>query len=149
MNALHPFREGNGRTQREFARLVCLTCGYDFDLSCSTHAEMLEASQISFNKGDSTAFIKIFSQALTQHIEGDREYKYLQILAMDDLSIGSSSIYAYDEYSKSETSEIYEGLYKARISKMEAEKAISDANAVLSKEQKTKGRRKVNVEIRN
>lgn len=146
LNALHPFREGNGRTQREFARLVCLTCGYDFDLSCSTHAEMLEASQISFNKGDSTAFIKIFSQALTQHIDGDREYKYLQILAMDDLSIGSSSTYAYDEYSKSETPEIYEGLYKARISKMQAEKAISDANAALSKEQQTKGRQKVNIE---
>lgn len=33
LNALHPFREGNGRTQREFARLICLACGYDFDLS--------------------------------------------------------------------------------------------------------------------
>ena len=26
LNALHPFREGNGRTQREFARELCLKC---------------------------------------------------------------------------------------------------------------------------
>lgn len=38
LNALHPFREGNGRAQREFARLVCLECGYDFDLSVTSHA---------------------------------------------------------------------------------------------------------------
>lgn len=40
LNALHPFREGNGRTQREFTRLLCLECGYVFDLSCTTHEEM-------------------------------------------------------------------------------------------------------------
>jgi cell filamentation protein len=33
LNALHPFREGNGRAQREFARLICRRCGYVFDLS--------------------------------------------------------------------------------------------------------------------
>lgn len=65
LNALHPFREGNGRTQREFARLVCLKCGYDFDLSCTCQAEMLQASILSFNKGDSSGFIKIFSKAIT------------------------------------------------------------------------------------
>lgn len=33
LNALHPFREGNGRSQREFARELCLACGYRFDLT--------------------------------------------------------------------------------------------------------------------
>ena len=28
LNALHPFREGNGRSQREFCRELCLKCGY-------------------------------------------------------------------------------------------------------------------------
>lgn len=51
LNALHPFREGNGRTQREFARLICMECGYAFDLSVTTHEEMLRASKISFDKG--------------------------------------------------------------------------------------------------
>ena len=60
LNALHPFREGNGRAQREFARLVCLKCGYDFNLSCTTHHDMLEASILSFNKGDNSGYVKIF-----------------------------------------------------------------------------------------
>lgn len=30
VNALHPFREGNGRTQREFARELCYECGYEY-----------------------------------------------------------------------------------------------------------------------
>lgn len=64
LNALHPFREGNGRTQREFARLVCLECGYEFDLSCTTHKEMLKASKLSFDKADSSEFIKIFAKAI-------------------------------------------------------------------------------------
>ena len=69
LNALHPFREGNGRAQREFARLVCFECGYDFNLSCATHKEMLEASKLSFNIGDSSAFVKIFSKAISPHCE--------------------------------------------------------------------------------
>ena len=33
INALHPFREGNGRTQREFIRYIGLLNGYGFDWS--------------------------------------------------------------------------------------------------------------------
>lgn len=65
LNALHPFREGNGRAQREFARLVCLECGYDFDLSVTTHQEMLSASKASFDIGDFTQFISIFRRAIS------------------------------------------------------------------------------------
>ena len=67
LNALHPFRERNGRTQREFARLVCLECGYDFDLSCTTHREMLEASKLSFDRADSSLFIRTFSKAVVPY----------------------------------------------------------------------------------
>ena len=49
LNALHPFREGNGRTQREFARLICMECGVACDLSVTSHEEMLRASKISFD----------------------------------------------------------------------------------------------------
>lgn len=48
INALHPFREGNGRAQREFIRVCALSLGYDFDLRKTTPAEMLEASKASF-----------------------------------------------------------------------------------------------------
>ncbi|MFP3423205.1 Fic family protein, partial [Bacillus sp. SIMBA_161] len=33
LNALHPFREGNGRTVREFARQLALNAGYSLDWS--------------------------------------------------------------------------------------------------------------------
>ncbi len=135
LNALHPFREGNGRTQREFARLVCLDCGYNFDLSGTTHKQMLEASQLSFNKGDSSGFIKIFSNTLTPYGEQKIETDKLNILTTDDLIIGPSSGYDYYEYGEYENSDIYEEIYKAKIEKMGAEKIISDAKASLAKNQ--------------
>lgn len=135
LNALHPFREGNGRTQREFARLVCLDCGYNFDLSCTTHKQMLEASQLSFNKGDSSGFIKIFSDALTPYDEQKIDVDKLNILTTDDLVIGPSSDYDYYKYGEYENSDIYEEIYKAKIEKMDAEKIISDARSSLIKNQ--------------
>ena len=47
INALHPFREGNGRTQREFIRELALKCGYKIDFSKISKEQMLEASKDS------------------------------------------------------------------------------------------------------
>ncbi len=74
MNALHPFREGNGRAQREFARELCLACGYVFDLTQTTHEEMLEASVLSFNKGDNSGFESIFLRNIIP-IEEYKDYQ--------------------------------------------------------------------------
>lgn len=63
LNALHPFREGNGRTQREFARELCLVCGYAFDLRITNHTEMLHASIKSFN-GDNRMLEGIFRKVI-------------------------------------------------------------------------------------
>ena len=48
INALHPFREGNGRTQREFIRELALYNHYVIDFSKISRGEMLEASMDSF-----------------------------------------------------------------------------------------------------
>lgn len=64
LNALHPFREGNGRSQREFTRELCLKCDYGFDLSKTNHQEMLEASIASFNTGNSRKLEEIFQKAI-------------------------------------------------------------------------------------
>ena len=64
MNALHPFREGNGRAQREFARQLCLHCGYAFDLTQTSHVEMLRASRLSFDTGDNSALASIFKRVV-------------------------------------------------------------------------------------
>lgn len=48
INALHPFREGNGRTQREFIRSLAAKNGYHVKFSNITEEEMLNASKASF-----------------------------------------------------------------------------------------------------
>lgn len=44
LNVLHPFREGNGRTIREFIRQLALKNGYRFNLTKISAQDMLEAS---------------------------------------------------------------------------------------------------------
>ena len=73
LNALHPFREGNGRTQREFTRQLCLDCGYVLDFADTTKQEMLNASILSFNKGDNTGFHKIFERSLISKKEYEKK----------------------------------------------------------------------------
>ena len=48
INALHPFREGNGRSQREFIRELALYNHYAIDFSNATGKEMLDASVDAF-----------------------------------------------------------------------------------------------------
>lgn len=64
LNALHPFREGNGRSQREFCRELCLKCGYLFDLTHTCRDEMLKASIDSLEKGDNTGLETIFRKCV-------------------------------------------------------------------------------------
>lgn len=44
INALHPFREGNGRTQREFVRELAEERGYNLDFKNISKEEMIELS---------------------------------------------------------------------------------------------------------
>jgi cell filamentation protein len=44
LNVLHPFREGNGRTIREFIRELAFFNGYVLDLQNTTSEELLKAS---------------------------------------------------------------------------------------------------------
>ncbi|MDN7245058.1 Fic family protein [Planococcus shenhongbingii] len=50
LNALHPFREGNGRTVREFARQLAINAGYQLDWEkIPGPAEIINAFVDSFN----------------------------------------------------------------------------------------------------
>jgi len=48
INAIHPFREGNGRCQRMFIELLSSSRGYQLDFMKISEEEMLEASVRSF-----------------------------------------------------------------------------------------------------
>jgi len=49
-DALHPFREGNGRTQRAYFRQLALEAGYVLDFSQIPHAELLAADIAAFGQ---------------------------------------------------------------------------------------------------
>ena len=52
LNAIHPFRDGNGRAQREFIRELGLHVVLRVDWAQVTQQEMEEVSKASFQKGD-------------------------------------------------------------------------------------------------
>lgn len=64
LNAIHPFREGNGRTQREFIRQLAARNGYSLDWSRVSRDQMAEASKDSFQRGDNAGLEKVLNAAL-------------------------------------------------------------------------------------
>lgn len=54
INAIHPFREGNGRTQREFIRELGVEAGFAIDWSWTSREQMTAASRESFETGRSS-----------------------------------------------------------------------------------------------
>lgn len=65
LNALHPFREGNGRSVREFARQLLLNAGYRLDWGkVSEPAEIINAFVDSFNK-DNNRLERLLDEIVT------------------------------------------------------------------------------------
>jgi len=55
LNAVHPFRDGNGRAQREFIRVLAARNGHALDWSRISPGQMIEASKRSFQQGETPA----------------------------------------------------------------------------------------------
>jgi cell filamentation protein len=64
INAIHPFREGNGRAQREFIRQLALHAGHPLSWAGFTQPQMVEASIQSHTTGDCTQLATILEAAL-------------------------------------------------------------------------------------
>ncbi|MEC3882939.1 cell filamentation protein Fic [Halobacillus litoralis] len=65
INVLHPFREGNGRSLREFIRCVALEAGYRLDWSVVPPEAIFKASVQSVK--DVSALAQVISQSLTNY----------------------------------------------------------------------------------
>ena len=65
INAVHPFREGNGRTQREFIRELLLPAGFYVDYSRCNAKMMLYASINAF-AGDYTLMTELFDKCIVR-----------------------------------------------------------------------------------
>ena len=66
INAIHPFREGNGRTQRMFIECLAVKNGFSLDFSKISNEEMLEASVQTFNM-NYTLMSRLIFKLLSKH----------------------------------------------------------------------------------
>jgi len=64
LNAVHPFREGNGRAQREFVRELAHNNGYWVDWSKVSREELYKASDASFMRGENAIFEEMLRKAI-------------------------------------------------------------------------------------
>ena len=62
INGVHPFREGNGRTQRVFMRELAKEAGYELDFSVVTRERMIQASIAANEQGDSAMMRRMFDE---------------------------------------------------------------------------------------
>lgn len=65
LNAIHPFREGNGRAQREFIRTLALNAGHPISWKNLTAEENNEASRISFATGQNAGLVAIIRKCMS------------------------------------------------------------------------------------
>jgi cell filamentation protein len=65
VNALHPFREGNGRTQRIFFAELARRARYEIDYSQAEPGELLQADIAAYNK-DFTLLTALLDKMLTK-----------------------------------------------------------------------------------
>ena len=64
LNASHPFRDGNGRTQREFIRELGLHGGHVLNWVHVTLAQMYAASHVRFQAADNSGLEKVLMAAV-------------------------------------------------------------------------------------
>jgi cell filamentation protein len=60
LNGVHPFREGNGRTQRTFVRELAKQAGHTLDFSVVSRERMIQASIAGNESGDPSMMRRLF-----------------------------------------------------------------------------------------
>jgi cell filamentation protein len=66
LNALHPFRDGNGRAQREFINHLAFKNGYFIEWANVSQNSMIQASIESFHRGDHSKFAALIQENLRE-----------------------------------------------------------------------------------
>jgi cell filamentation protein len=62
INGAHPFREGNGRTQRVFLRELARQAGHELDFSVVSRERMIQSSIAANEQGDPTMMRRMFTE---------------------------------------------------------------------------------------
>lgn len=82
INALHPFREGNGRSQREFTNMIARINGINISFINVTAEDMIEGSH-NLNNGDRNLMKKIFLNNY-ETIGIEEQMEYIQKYVLDE-----------------------------------------------------------------
>ena len=96
INVIHPFREGNGRTQRVFIESLARIAGYQVDFTNVSGREMIEASADAFNC-DYRKMTDIF-QRITSPISSMEQEEYIRLV----MPKGGSFLMIYQELSENQ-----------------------------------------------
>ena len=67
LSYFHPFREGNGRTQREVIRSLALMKGYECEISIGDDDEIYHLYMDGTVYGDKTKLTKLFEKILFKY----------------------------------------------------------------------------------
>jgi cell filamentation protein len=62
LNAVHPFREGNGRTQRVFMEQLAHSAGHTLDFTVVSKERMIQASVVANEQGDPSMLRRMFDE---------------------------------------------------------------------------------------
>ena len=68
LNNIHPFREGNGRTQRVFLSQLALQAGFELSFVHMTEVQMRNAS-IAGHRGDARKMVLYIADGLERCVE--------------------------------------------------------------------------------
>jgi len=68
INSTHPFREGNGRTQREFIRNLAQKNGYHLSWDKVDRDDFINASEQSHLRGNNAPFARVIEQCIENRI---------------------------------------------------------------------------------
>ncbi|MCE7006178.1 Fic family protein [Kibdelosporangium philippinense] len=66
INARHPFREGNGRTQRAFLRQLSASAGWHLDWSELNKANNIEASRRNLVAADTSMLVDVLTRVVVK-----------------------------------------------------------------------------------
>lgn len=85
INALHPFREGNGRTQRVFLNYLAYTSGYKLTFDSTTALNNINASKLSMSK-DYEQIIKLINK-IASPITKEQQRSFIQNMSTKILKL--------------------------------------------------------------
>ncbi len=80
INALHPFREGNGRSQRVFISYLAKVAGYELNFAEVSQEQMIELSVCAFNNGHEE-YINMFKK-ITSPIKEEQQMAFIASIGL-------------------------------------------------------------------